>query len=105
MKMPFYILIITLLLTLAIRPRFGQGNHFANGATLISPGIGMGSFIFYYPFQNYTPTPTVSIEKAMNKLGSGELGLGVITGFRRLDVQYRNTPAVWSDYAVGATMG
>lgn len=101
--MRFYILIITLLLALAIRPSFAQGNHFADGATLISPGIGMGSFLFYFPFQNYTPTPTVSIEHAMNKIGSGELGLGIITGFRRLDVQYRQTPAVWSHYALGAT--
>lgn len=104
MKMRFYILIITLLLALAIRPSFAQGNHFAQGATLINPGIGMGSFLFYFPFQNYTPTPTVSIEHAINRLGSGELGVGCITGFRRLDVKYRNTPAVWSQYVAGGTV-
>ena len=104
MKMRFYILIITLLLALAIRPSFAQGNHFSDGITSVSGGIGMGAFLFYFPFQNYTPTPTLSIEHAMSKFGNGEMGLGFVSGFRKLDVRYRNTPAVWSQYVAGATL-
>jgi hypothetical protein len=104
MKMRFYILIITLLLALSIRPSFAQGNHFSDGATLINPGVGMGAFLFYFPFQNYTPTPTVTVDHAMKQVGSGELGVGFVTGFRELDVRYRSTPAVWSQYVGGATL-
>jgi hypothetical protein len=64
---------------------------------LFSPAAGMGAFLFYYPFHNYTPTFNFSVERIVHETASSDFGIGFGGGYRSMRIERKTADGIVKD--------
>lgn len=81
------------------------------GRFIVSPAAGMGAFLFYYPFHNYTPSFNFSVERVVHESGYNDFGIGFGGGYRSMRIERKTDDGTIKDayrityaYGVRASM-